>query len=223
MYHWFKGVLDEQQLQQINALCDTAGFADGKETATGGAKTIKENEQMKVSDELQEINSKIQDALSNHLSFKSAVLPLRMREVRLSKYSESMYYGRHIDSPIMGSDESRMRSDVSVTVFLSSPKDYAGGELMITTSLGEQGFKLNAGDIIAYPSTSLHRVAPVTSGERRVAIMWIQSLVKDPLQRETLFDMDKIRRKLIKLAPDSDEIELANKVYTNLVRRWSEI
>ncbi len=223
MYHWFKNVLNKKQLQRINALYDTAEFADGKETATGGAKEIKENEQMKVSEELQEINTIIQDALNNHLSFKSAVLPLRMREVRLSKYSKGMYYGQHMDSPIMGSDENRMRSDVSVTVFLSSPEAYAGGELMISTSLGEQAFKLNAGDIIAYPSTTLHRVAPVTGGERRVAIMWIQSLVKDPLQRETLFDMDKIRRKLITLAPDSDEVELANKVYTNLVRRWSEI
>ena len=91
MYHWFKGVLDEQQLQQINALCDTAGFADGKETATGGAKTIKENEQMTVSEEHREINAIIQKALTDHLSFKSAVMPLHMREVRLSRYGKGMY------------------------------------------------------------------------------------------------------------------------------------
>jgi len=223
MYHWFKNVLDKQQLQRINELYDKAEFADGKETATGGAKDIKENRQMTVSEEYREINSIIQKELNHHLSFKSAVMPLHMREVRLSQYSKGMYYGRHMDSPIMGSGDGRMRSDVSVTVFLSSPKDYAGGELMISTSLGEQAFKLNAGDIIAYPSTTLHRVAPVTHGERRVAIMWIQSLVKDPLQRETLHEMDKIRRKMITLAPDSDETSLANKVYTNLVRRWSEV
>jgi PKHD-type hydroxylase len=137
-----------------------------------------------------------------------------------------MEYGEHIDDPIMGVASSlgeRYRSDLAMTIFLNSPKDYDGGELVIQTPFGEQSIKLNAGDAVLYPATTRHRVAKVTNGERLVAVTWIQSLIRDNEQRELLYQLSKTREKMLRKNPDSEDTKRIDSTYVNLVRMWSEL
>jgi PKHD-type hydroxylase len=115
------------------------------------------------------------------------------------------------------------RSDVSVTIFLNNPAEYDGGELIINTAFGEQAVKLAAGDAVLYPSSSIHRVAEVTRGERLVAVSWIQSMVRNPEQRALLHELNQARETLLREQPDSEETRRVNQSYINLVRMWSEV
>jgi PKHD-type hydroxylase len=133
-----------------------------------------------------------------------------------------MSYGTHVDDPVMGQGE-LYRSDLSVTVFLVNPDSYDGGELCIQTDFGEQQVKLTAGDAVLYPSSSIHRVAEVTRGERLVAVSWIQSLVRAPEQRALLHELNLAREALLQERPDAPETEQVNHSYINLVRMWSEV
>jgi PKHD-type hydroxylase len=133
-----------------------------------------------------------------------------------------MDYGLHVDDAIMGRGD-RVRSDLSVTVFLSNTEDYAGGELEMASPYGPQEVKLPAGSAVVYPSSTLHRVKPVTEGERLAAVTWVQSYVADPARREILYDVDKVRRRLMNAEPDAEETDIAFKVYANLLRMWSDL
>jgi PKHD-type hydroxylase len=134
-----------------------------------------------------------------------------------------MTYGEHVDDPIMGSTGPRFRSDVSMTIFLNPPETYDGGELAIRTPFGEQRVKLPAGDAVVYPSSSLHRVTEVSRGERLVALTWIQSYVRDPAQRELLYELNLAREHLLKSAPDDAATAYLDRSYANLVRMWSDL
>ena len=134
-----------------------------------------------------------------------------------------MHYGDHVDDPVMGSGGPRFRSDVSMTVFLSDPSDYEGGELVIRTPFGTQAVKLPAGYAVIYPSSSLHRVAEVTAGRRLVALTWIQSHVRDPARRELLYELNQARESLLEKAPGDDATRLVDRSYNNLVRMWGEL
>jgi PKHD-type hydroxylase len=130
-----------------------------------------------------------------------------------------MSYGSHIDNAFMGEDN-RLRSDLSFTLFLSDPTTYEGGELVIETTGGEQAFKLTAGSMILYPSSTLHRVETITAGIRLAAVGWIQSLVRDAADREILFDLDTVRQELFARDGKTKEFDLLCKSYANLLRRW---
>jgi PKHD-type hydroxylase len=134
-----------------------------------------------------------------------------------------MTYGDHVDDPIMGSASPRFRSDVSMTVFLTPPEAYDGGELTIRTAFGEHQVKLPAGDAVVYPSSSLHRVAEVTRGERVVALTWIQSYVRDPSRRELLYELNRAREILLRQAPEAEHTGLVDRSYANLLRMWGEL
>jgi PKHD-type hydroxylase len=134
-----------------------------------------------------------------------------------------MSYGRHTDNALMPSSHGLMRSDVLMTLFLNHPDTYDGGELVIETSLGEQGFKLSAGSAIVYPSTMLHEVRPVTRGRRLAAVMWIQSLVRNPAHREILFDLDTARQVMFERQGKSPEFDLIGKSLSNLLPEWAEL
>jgi PKHD-type hydroxylase len=134
-----------------------------------------------------------------------------------------MHYGDHIDDPIMGGAGQHFRCDVAVTVFLSAAEEYDGGELVINTTFGEKHVKLAKGDVVVYPASSLHRVNPVTHGERLVAVCWIQSFVRDPAKRELLFELNQARLHLLRHAPLAEETKQVDHAYTNLVRMWSEL
>jgi PKHD-type hydroxylase len=133
-----------------------------------------------------------------------------------------MSYGSHVDNAFMGTDP-KIRSDLSLTVFLRSPATYEGGELVIETTQGEEAFKLEAGAMVLYPSSTLHRVEPVTQGVRLVAVAWVQSLVKDPAERELLFDLDTARQAIFAKDGKTAEFDLISKSHANLLRKWGEI
>lgn len=218
------GVLDADALQAIRGALDTAGFVSGASTAGWHAVKVKNNLQA-ASDVAAK---RIQQCLMRHPLFRSAALPARLCTPLFSRYTTGMAYGRHVDEALMGGGDggagTALRSDLAVTVFLSDPADYDGGELVIENVSGALSYKLEAGQAIVYPATTLHRVAEVTRGERLAAVLWVQSLVRDVAQREILFDLDTARRgvwdKAGKLA--TPEFDLLSKTYANLLRAWAE-
>ncbi|RZM79456.1 Fe2+-dependent dioxygenase [Leptolyngbya iicbica] len=209
-------VLSDQELEQVRLALSEAEFIDGKLTAGWYAKEVKHNRQVQ-GDDGEEIRALIKSALLRHPLFQAAVRPKHIHSLLLSRYEIGMDYGRHTDNALMG----QYRSDVSFTVFLSEPDAYQGGELVMEGADDEQCYKYPAGAAIAYPASTLHRVNPVTSGVRLAAVGWVQSWVKDPAQREILFDLDTVRRSLYAQSGKTDEFDLLCKSLANLIRRWS--
>ena len=148
-------------------------------------------------------------------------MPERIRGIRFSRYEPGMLYGNHVDNAIMGKSD-RWRSDVSFTIFLSDPADYDGGELVIESTLGAQAVKVASGAALVYPSSTVHRVAEVTRGQRLAAIGWVQSQVRDPAQREILYDLERIKRLMAERLPDVPETDWAFKTQANLLRMWAD-
>ena len=163
----------------------------------------------------------ILDGLKRSTEFNRVVLPRKIQTPLLSRYKPGMEYGLHVDDALMG-NEGQYRTDVSVTVFLNQPYDYEGGELEIHSPFGIETLKCPAGSAITYPSSTLHRVTPVTKGQRLAAVTWVQSKIRDPFQRELLHDLDRIRRKLSNVCAEAEETDLAFKTYANLLRAWSD-
>jgi PKHD-type hydroxylase len=213
-------VLDADQVKQLRAKLTTVKFVDGAQTAGAVAKQVKNNLQADMSTpEYGQLNGWILPIIANNKLFERACLPLKFTRVRFSRYRDKMKYGPHIDEPMMG----EIRSDISFTVFLTEPEDYDGGELIMhEPGGGDRAFKLKPGHMIAYPSTTLHQVAPVTRGERLVAFGWAQSLVRDASYRETLFDLDEARVSLLNHAGCEREGDLIAKSRSNLLRMWAE-
>ena len=216
-------VIPPADLATIRRALGKAAFRDGRKTAGWHARKVKKNEQADpAAKATSEIGKCIAAALKANPVFSAGVQPRTIRPFLLSRYGEGMEYGPHVDDAIMGS-ESRVRSDVSVTVFLNAPDEYDGGELVIESAGGEQSFRLPAGHAIAYPSTTLHRVERVTRGTRLVAVTWVQSLVRSADDREILFDLDQARRALFAQQGKTREFDLIAKSYANLLRKWSEV
>ena len=134
-----------------------------------------------------------------------------------------MAYGDHVDDPVMGHEGAMYRSDISITVFLNEPENYDGGELVIHTSFGSNEVKLAAGDAVMYPSSTLHHVRAVATGERLVAVTWLQSLVRDPARRELLYQLYQAREQLLSSSPDAPETAQVNTAYVNLIRMWGDL
>ena len=217
------GVLDQQQLQLVQKLVSGGRFTDGSTSAGMAAKRVKHNEELSLEDaRLSELNNLVMGSLVKHPTYRSAAMPLKVAAPYYAHYTAGMSYGEHVDDPVMGQGE-LYRSDVSVTIFLNSPDEYRGGELVIQTAFGEQQVKLPAGDAVLYPSSSIHRVAEVTEGERLVAVSWIQSLVRDPDKRALLHELNQARETLLQEKPDAEETRQVNQSYINLVRMWSEV
>jgi PKHD-type hydroxylase len=216
-------VLTPEEVKQVTAQLAEAEFVDGKLTAGWHARLVKQNTQLKRGSAIaQSLQPIVTAALQRNALFQAAIRPKIIRPPLFSRYESGMYYGSHVDNAIMG-DPTPMRSDISLTLFLSSPDTYEGGELMIETSLGEQAFKLDAGAMITYPSTTLHRVEAVTAGVRLVAVSWVQSLIRDPGDREILFDLDTARQALFEQQGKTPAFDLISKSYANLLRKWVEI
>ncbi|MBU1190176.1 MAG: Fe2+-dependent dioxygenase [Gammaproteobacteria bacterium] len=218
------GVIPKPQLERIGQLLVRGEFKDGKLSAGREAQRVKSNQELVQEPDLYTaLNNLLMGCLIQNPIYQQAVLPRRIAAPYYARYTAGMRYGDHIDDPIMGAGADQYRSDVSITVFLSDPGDYEGGELVIRSSYGEQCIKLNAGDAVLYPSSSLHHINEVTQGERRVAVTWAQSLVRDPGQRELLYQLCQAREKLLVERPDSEETAWISNSYANLVRMWSEL
>ena len=216
------GVLSPAQLAEIHARLDEGRFVDGRETAGWHARLVKDNQQAARGESVQRAGDIVRTALEASEVFKAAVRPQRLRAPLFSRYSDGQSYGAHVDDALMRAGEATIRTDVSVTVFLNDPESYAGGELVIESTGGEQSFKLEAGAVLAYPSTTLHYVAPITQGRREVAVTWAQSQVRSAEQREILFDLDTARRGLFQREGKTREFDLLSKSQANLLRLWAE-
>ena len=218
------GVLNSDQLGKIREILDNSRFSDGRLSAGLTARRVKNNEEIpQDSQVLATLNKLVMNSLYNHPVFQAAVLPHRLATPFYARYVKGKFYGDHVDDPIMGPVTGRYRTDVSMTVFLNDPGEYEGGETVIHTQSGVQKIKLAAGDCITYPSGSLHHVAEVTEGVRLVAVTWAQSMIRDPAQRELLFNLHKTRETLQKKYPDDTEVLKIDHTYINLVRMWAEI
>lgn len=217
-------LLNDAFVQKTHEVLDGAAFVDGKLSAGMAAAKVKQNEELvQDPDKLQLLYRILMTALGHNTTFKSAVLPNKVADFIFARYQPGMRYGDHVDDPVMGGNGPRFRSDVSMTVFLTPPAAYDGGELVIRTSFGDRAVKLNAGDAVIYPSSSLHHVAEVTRGERVVAVTWIQSLVRDSAQRELLHELDKAREHLLRSAPGEVHTQQVDRSYANLLRRWANV
>lgn len=217
-------VLDRDEMAVVHRLLAGASFVDGKLSAGAVARRVKNNLEMdRRSRELEQLNNLVMGKLVQHPVYRSGALPLRVAAPYYARYIPGMHYGDHVDDPIMGSDGALYRSDLSITIFLNEPSAYDGGELVVNTPFGEQLVKLPAGDAVMYPSSSLHRVAEVTRGERLVAVTWLQSLVRDPARRELLHELNSVRERMLANAAESEDAKLINKTYVNLVRMWGDI
>ena len=210
-------LLNTEEINLIRKELDECNqeWEDGKKTAGSHASIVKNNLQLNRNSELSKRNSQIvsKKILSNQL-IKSFSLPKRIHGIMFTKSSKNMHYGRHIDNPYMSSG----RSDLSFTVSLTNKDSYKGGELIVETMNSEEKFKLNAGEIIIYPSSYLHAVNKINSGERLVCVGWIESYVKSAEEREYLFDLDAGARGVLAKYGRTEEVDLIFKSYSNLLR-----
>ena len=215
-------VLSPEELQLIVETLEEADFVEGKTTAGWHAKLVKDNLQLKSeATYAQQLRERVKSALKRNALFQSAIQPKQIHTILFSRYEKGMSYGTHVDNALMG-DREFWRSDVSFTLFLSSPSTYEGGELVIEGSDGDRTYKLEAGSMIVYPSSTLHRVEEVTAGVRLATVGWVQSLIRDPNERELLFDLDTARRSIFAREGKTIEFDLISKSYANLLRKWAE-
>jgi PKHD-type hydroxylase len=213
------GVLSPDDLTSVRQALDKVEFVDGRETAGWAAKTVKNNMQARQGDAaLDASRALVKERLMGNGLFAMAARPRQMSNLLFARYEPGMEYGAHVDDAIMGG----MRSDVSFTLFLDEPESYDGGELVMETSAGESAVKGPAGSVFLYPSTTLHRVAKLNSGTRRVCVGWLQSHVRNADQREILFDLDTARRSLFKVSGKTAEFDLMSKSVANLLRMWAD-
>ncbi|PSO50431.1 MAG: Fe2+-dependent dioxygenase [Cyanobacteria bacterium SW_9_44_58] len=216
-------VLTAEELQSIHSSLANAEFVDGKLTAGRYAKQVKQNQQLSTKDTVaKSVKEIVTKGLYRSQLFRMAVKPKNIRSPLISRYQEGMSYGTHVDNALMGQGNNLMRSDISFTLFLNSPEEYDGGELVMETTQGEQSFKLDAGAMVTYPSTTMHRVEPVTKGVRLVAVSWVQSLIRDPNEREIMFDLETTRQTLFQKYGKTQEFDLVAKTCSNLLRKWAE-
>ncbi|MEM9014465.1 MAG: Fe2+-dependent dioxygenase [Pseudomonadota bacterium] len=217
-------ILEQDTLEWINKRIAKLAWHDGRKTAGASARAVKRNLQADLNSEIgRALDKKILATLKSHPVLLAAARPKLFSNLLVSKTSENDYYGPHIDNALMKKGDQQFRSDLSFTLFLTPPAEYEGGELVIHTAGVDQAVKGDAGDLMLYPSTSIHEVAPITRGERIVCVGWIESLIADPSRRETLFDLENLRVSLRKAyAPNSPELLTLNKTIANLLRAWAQ-
>lgn len=216
-------ILTLEELNVIVNRLDANDFVDGKTTAGWHARTVKQNTQLSSKvPYAKELTDLIKTALLRHPLFQIAAWPQCIHSLLISRYEMGMSYGSHVDNALMGNQEMR-RSDISFTLFLSTPLSYGGGELVIESFEDETAFKLEAGSAVIYPSSTLHRVEVVTQGVRLAAVGWVQSLIRDPSEREILFDLDTVRRSIFQKEGKTTEFDLISKSHANLLRKWAQL
>ncbi len=205
--------LSTVDLEVIHEAIHTTPFYDGKSTAGRAAREVKQNQQaddVAVSGVLRLIEQRLQ----NHDLFKLAARPQQFVRLMLSRYQPGMAYGTHVDEALINDQ----RTDISFTVFLSASDSYQGGELVLEDSSGERSWKLEAGDVLLYPATYLHRVNTVESGERLVVVGWLTSRIRDAGQRELLFDLELALREEFNERGKTAQYDRLSKVRNNLLR-----
>lgn len=219
-------VLSAEEAAAYRGLLEEADWVDGRVTAGFQSSRVKRNLQLPEDHPLaNELGVKIVAALEKNPLFMSAALPLKVFPPLFNRYDGGQLFGSHVDNAVrqIAGTSHRIRTDLSATLFLTSPEDYDGGELLIEDTHGTQSVKLPAGHMVLYPSTSLHRVQPVTRGSRISSFFWIQSMVRDDGHRTLLFDLDTAIQQVSGEAPEHPAAVQLTGVYHNLVRMWAEL
>jgi PKHD-type hydroxylase len=211
-------ILEQEELARIVSILTPQSFVDGKLTSTGPARDVKNNLQAERSgSEPNEADKIVLAALHRNQALQSFAFARRILLPLFNRYETGMQYGSHVDSAVMGKGGDQIRTDLSMTIFLSDPARYDGGELTLEMPFGEQEIKLDAGEGVVYPSTTVHRVTPVTRGVRLAAVTWIQSSVHDERLRCILFDLNRAASQA-GANGDRDLSVLLSKSYNNLLR-----
>lgn len=220
------GVLTPEEVRELRLELDAAAWSDGRATVGAQGARVKHNLQMDPGLPVaQALSLRILERLHKHPQFFSATLPLRILSPLFNRYTGGGEYGLHVDGSVMsqrGTDQ-RLRTDVSATLFLCEPEDYDGGELVVKDTYGEHEAKLPAGDLLVYPSTSLHQVLPVTRGARVCAFFWVQSMVRDDARRAQLYELDQTIQALRARLGEAPECVALTGHYHNLLRMWAEV
>lgn len=219
------GVLTREQVAAMRAQLDASDWIDGRATVGEQGAKVKQNRQLPETSPLAlELGQTILAALARQPLYFSAALPLRTIPPLFNRYAGGEHYGAHVDGSMRRmADGQWLRTDVSSTLFLSDPDDYDGGELIVTDAYGEHEVKLPAGDLILYPSTSIHRVEPVTRGARVCSFFWTQSMVRDDMRRGMLLELDQNIQSLRARLGDCAELVGLTGHYHNLLRQWSAV
>jgi len=215
-------------IEKLKAAFDTGSFVDGRQTVGNSNSKRKNNEEIQAASGLRkELADEVRNALAASNDFRLLAQPKQIGDILLSRYREGMFYGDHADNSVMGMARGQpWRSDLSFTLFLSEPDTYEGGELVLNTDMRPESFKLPAGYMVLYSTLVLHRVNPVTKGERRAMVCWTQSMVRDPNQRQVLWDIAQVIGFLQNNTREGTEHMEAirlEKAYSNLSRMWAEL
>jgi PKHD-type hydroxylase len=224
-------VLTVEQVLAARQKLAVAEWVDGRVTAGYQAQEVKRNAQLpENSAAAKELGEMILAGLARSARFMAAALPLRVFPPMFNSYAGGQTFGTHVDTAIrqLATTGQRIRTDLSATLFLTTPEDYDGGELIVEDSYGEKSVKLAAGDMVLYPATSLHRVEPVTRGNRVSSFFWIQSMIRQDTQRTLLFELDQsIQRLAASEHAQSADVKQSSMqmtgVYHNLLRQWAEM
>nr|WP_217484775.1 Fe2+-dependent dioxygenase [Acinetobacter seifertii] len=225
--HHIPNVLSKEQVQYFRNEMDKIEWVNGKVTAGTLSATVKRNQQLPEDHPLtHHLSNIILEALGTHPLFLSAAIPLDIIPPLFNRYENQESFGFHVDNSIRrirGTNE-RLRTDLSCTLFLSEPEEYEGGDLVVEDTYGYHEVKLPAGDMILYPSTSLHEVTAITSGCRIASFFWVQSMVRDDAERHMLFNLDQTVQNLrMQLGDNHSEVIKLTNLYHNLMRKWAEL
>lgn len=214
-----QSVLSESEIGSLREDIEQLTFVDGRKTAGWAARLVKDNEQAHGNNgALEAVRQRLTDRILDNELFQLAAKPKELTPIMISRYHPGKEYGSHVDDALMQG----MRTDLSFTLFLSDPATYEGGDLIIETTAGEQTFKLPAGSMVLYPSTTLHRVATVQEGIRIAAFGWVRSFIRSPEHREILFDLEIARRALFASTGKTPTFDKLSKCSANLLRMWAE-
>ena len=220
-------VLSKADVADFRRIIDAADWEDGRSTAGAQSAEVKQNEQLPPDGRIaRTLGERIIVALTGNPLFIAAAVPLHIFPPLFNRYGPGKFFGEHVDNCIRGDHLTglRIRTDLSVTLFLSEPDEYDGGELVIDDYYGEHSVKLPAGHAVLYPSSSLHRVTPVTRGVRTSSFFWLQSMIRDPLARRMTFDMDNALQALVeRLGRNDPEVRKMTSIYHNLIRYWADL
>lgn len=215
------GLLTQAQVQRLRAIAATGRFVDGRATAPTVGAGVKHNEQLEFTDAaVLEMGQMLWAALLANADFQLWAMPRTLRAPMINRHGPGMYYARHVDAPWMHTQAGILRTDISLTVFLSPPDTYEGGALCIETGDGERAIKLSPGDGFAYNTTVPHRVDKVTAGERLALVTWAQSIIRDPAQRAIIHQLSLAQRRAMALDPELGE-QLTQGL-GNLMRMWMD-
>src|SRR6202161_1963373 len=220
-------VLSKTEVAEFRGVMDDAAWEDGRSTAGAQSAMVQNNEQLPPDGETsRKLGEHVIKALTANSLFIAAAIPRHIFPPLFNRYGVGQHFGVHVDNAVRGDPltGTRIRTDLSVTLFLSEPDEYDGGELVVEDLYGSQEIKLPAGDLVVYPASSLHMVTPVTRGARVASFFWLQSMIKDAHARSMIFDLDNSIQDLVdRLGRNDTQVRKLTNVYHNLIRYWAEL